>query len=68
MRLSDIMSSMGLQSYAEVGLIIFLTIFLLVAIRTFFFSKPNEIAAASNLPLEEEYPARSSAPATEGQS
>lgn len=69
MRLSDIMGNMGLQSYAEVGLIIFLACFVLIAVRLFFFSKASEISAASQLPLEERIPltTRTSDP-SEGQS
>ncbi len=52
MRLSDIMSKMGLSSYAEVALIIFLIVFLAIAARLFFFSKKTELEHASRLPLE----------------
>jgi hypothetical protein len=66
MRLSDIMGNMGLQSYAEVGLVIFLACFVLIAVRLFFFSKPSDITEASQLPLDEVvHPARNSASASE---
>lgn len=53
MRLSDIMSQMGLASYAEVALIIFLTVFVAIAVRVFFFSPKREMDRAARLPLEE---------------
>jgi cbb3-type cytochrome oxidase subunit 3 len=51
MRLSDIMSQMGLESYAEVGLIIFLAVFAAIAVRLLWFSNKEEMAHASRLPL-----------------
>ncbi len=54
MRLSDIMSQMGLESYAEVGLVIFLATFAAIAIRLFWFSSDEEIDHASRLPLNGE--------------
>lgn len=54
MRLSDIMSQMGLASYAEVALVIFLVVFFAIAIRVFFFSPKSEMDHASRLPLDED--------------
>ena len=56
MRLSDIMSKMGLASYAEVALVIFLIAFVAIVIKLVFFSKKSEIDHASRLPLEGDDP------------
>ncbi len=53
MRLSDIMSQMGLSSYAEAALILFFLVFLVIAIRVFFFSSREEIEHAKQLPLSD---------------
>lgn len=52
MRLSDIMSQMGLASYAEVGLVLFLGTFIAISIRTLLTSKQaaSELAA---IPLDD---------------
>lgn len=52
MRLSDIMSQMGLASYAEVGLVIFFLTFLAVGIRVMRTSKETASNYAQ-IPLED---------------
>lgn len=56
MRLSDIMSQMGLASYAEIALLIFLFVFVAVAVRVLFISKSHELDHAASLPLENDEP------------
>ena len=56
MKLSDIMSAAGLSIYAEVALVIFLGVFLAVALDVFSSVRRHE--AARLLPLEDESPAR----------
>lgn len=56
MKLSDIMSAAGLSIYAEVALLIFLGVFLAVALDVFRSSRRHE--AASLLPLEDDTLAR----------
>lgn len=52
MRLSDIMSQMGLASYAEVGLLIFFATFIAVSIRVWRTS--NETAErCAHIPLDD---------------
>jgi len=53
MRLTDIMSSIGLASYAEVGLVIFLIVFVAVTIRVLWMKRSvsDEIA---QLPLDDD--------------
>lgn len=52
MRLSDIMSQMGLASYAEVGLVLFLGAFIAITVRTLLTPKQtaSELAA---IPLDD---------------
>lgn len=52
MRLSDIMSQMGLASYAEVGLILFFITFLAVSIRVWRTSKETA-AEYAHIPLDD---------------
>jgi hypothetical protein len=52
MRLSDIMSQMGLASYAEAGLILFLLAFVAIAVRTWRLSSTT-IAECAKLPLDD---------------
>jgi hypothetical protein len=52
MRLSDIMSQMGLASYAEVGLILFFLTFVAVAIRLSRTSKETLLQHA-HIPLND---------------
>jgi hypothetical protein len=56
MRLSDIMSQMGLESYAEVGLVIFMLLFALIAVRLVFFTSQRDIEHAAHLPLDGQAP------------
>ena len=56
MKLSDIMSAAGLSLYAEAALLIFLGVFLAVALDVFRSGHRHE--QASLLPLEDDYPAR----------
>ncbi len=55
MRLSDIMSRMGLASYAEVGLIIFLAVFVAVVIHVYRKGNQAQWEHASMLPLDDDY-------------
>lgn len=52
MRLSDIMSQMGLASYAEAGLVLFLLAFVAIAVRTWRLSSAT-IAECAKLPLDD---------------
>jgi cbb3-type cytochrome oxidase subunit 3 len=52
MRLTDIMSSMGLASYAEFALVLFLFAFLIIAIQLLFVRR-SEVDAAAALPLDD---------------
>ncbi len=56
MRLSDIMGHAGLAGYAEVGLLLFLAAFLLIAIRLLRPSAKREAEHMSRLPLEDGTP------------
>ncbi len=53
MKLSDIMSGAGLSIYAEVALVIFLLVFIAVAVRTFMPSRKAEMDEAARLPFDE---------------
>jgi hypothetical protein len=63
MSLSDIMSAAGLASYAEVGLILFLLVFVSIAVKTLARSKSDEWERARLMPLLADEPAAMS-PAT----
>ncbi len=54
MKLSDVMSAAGLASYAEVGLVLFLAAFLVVAIRVFWFERSDVLEAVNRIPLDDE--------------
>ncbi len=54
MRLSEIMSSFKLASYAEIGLIIFLAVFVAVVVRVMSKRHQAEYEAASLMPLDDE--------------
>ncbi|HWA74013.1 MAG TPA: hypothetical protein VG937_16840 [Polyangiaceae bacterium] len=56
MKLSDIMSAAGLSIYAEVALLIFLGVFLAIALDVFSSVRRHE--AARLLPLEDDAPVR----------
>jgi len=63
MRLSDIMSSMQLSSYAEVALLLFLGAFVAVAISVFWSRQDDEWERCCRLPLD---PAEDGSPAAPG--
>ncbi len=54
MKLSDIMAAAGLSFYAQVALVLFLIVFVAIAIRTFLPSRSRELDEAARLPLEDE--------------
>ncbi len=54
MKLADVMSSMGLSAYAEVGLVIFFFAFVLVTIQLSQQKNRAEFERARRLPLEDE--------------
>lgn len=51
MKLSDVMSAAGLAGYAELGLCLFLLVFISVAIRTFQKGRSHEYEELGQLPL-----------------
>lgn len=51
MKLSDVMSAAGLSGYAEIGLCLFLAVFVSVAVRTFRRSAHAEFERLARLPL-----------------
>jgi cbb3-type cytochrome oxidase subunit 3 len=53
MRLTDIMSNAGLSVYAEVGLLLFLLAFVVIAVRIFRPSRKKALDEAARLPLED---------------
>lgn len=53
MKLSDIMSGFGLQTYAEVALVIFMLVFAGVAVRVFTRKRRDAWDHASRLPLDD---------------
>ena len=53
MKLSDIMSHAGLSFYTQVSLVLFLAVFVSVAIRTWMPSRRGELETASRLPFDE---------------
>ncbi len=55
MRLSDIMASMHLAQYAEVGLVIFGATFVAVCIRLLLFTSKAELEHAGSLPLADDH-------------
>ena len=59
MRLSDIMGQMGLASYAELGLVIFLCVFFLIAVRTLLLTRAGEHRQAALIPLRDDVHATS---------
>ncbi|MEZ6243281.1 MAG: hypothetical protein R3B57_09580 [Phycisphaerales bacterium] len=52
MRLSDLMSSMGLDAYATVSLVIFLVVFASVVVRVLMMSR-RDARDAAQLPLDD---------------
>lgn len=53
MKLSDIMSHAGLSFYTQVALVLFLTVFIAVAIRTFLPSRRQELDDAARIPFND---------------
>lgn len=53
MKLSDIMSHAGLSIYTEIALVLFVAVFIAVAIRTWLPSRRRELDAAARLPFDE---------------
>lgn len=54
MKLSDVMSAANLAVYAEVGLMLFLAVFVAVAARVLFSGGKEEWARLGRIPLEAE--------------
>ncbi|MCB9589914.1 MAG: cbb3-type cytochrome c oxidase subunit 3 [Polyangiaceae bacterium] len=54
MKLSEIMSNMGLTSYAEIGLLIFFAVFIAVVFRVYSKKHQSEYEAARLMPLDDE--------------
>ena len=52
MKLSDVVSHAGLAFYAEVALVLFFVVFVIVVVRTFRPSRRAGIEAEGRLPLE----------------
>lgn len=60
MKLSDVVSSLNLPIFAEVPLLVFMGIFVGVAVHLF--GRRNEFATMASLPLRDEQPRRSPEP------
>jgi cbb3-type cytochrome oxidase subunit 3 len=56
MKLSDVMSHMGLSSYAEVALVIFFAVFVCVALYVLRSDKQAAFDRAARLPLDDSEP------------
>jgi cbb3-type cytochrome oxidase subunit 3 len=54
--LSDIMGHAGLSVWAEAGLILFLIVFVAIAVRTFWPGRGREMDEAARLPLDDDVP------------
>ena len=65
MKLSDVVSHSGLAFYAEVALVLFFTVFVIVAVRTLRPSRRAGIEAQGRLPLEHDPTDRTSPKSTE---
>jgi hypothetical protein len=59
MKLSDVMSQMGLASYAEVGLVIFFLVFVALSIDALRGDPKGSHRLAERLPLDDAEPERS---------
>ena len=59
MRLSEIMSHAGLAGYAVAALVIFVLVFVAVAIRVLSPSRKQEYDEAARMPLDDEKPVNS---------
>ena len=57
MRLSDIVARAGLAGYAEIALILFFLVFVVVMVRTWRPSRREELEAQRMLPFEPDSPA-----------
>jgi cbb3-type cytochrome oxidase subunit 3 len=53
-KLSDIMGNAGLAFYAEVALVIFMAVFVLITVRLFMPSAQQELREAARLPLDDD--------------
>jgi cbb3-type cytochrome oxidase subunit 3 len=53
-KLSDIMGNAGLAFYAEVALVIFMAVFVLITVRLFMPSAQQELQEAARLPLDDD--------------
>jgi hypothetical protein len=62
MRLSDVMSAAGLQSWAEAGLVISFIAFVAIVIYLFAFRPSRTWETARNLPLSDGHTSRSRQP------
>ncbi len=54
MKLSDIMGHANLSMYAEVAMVIFLIVFVAVAVRLFLPGRQQDLQDAARLPLDED--------------
>ena len=54
MRLTDVMSHSGLTRYAEIGLVLFVVAFVLIAARVLWPSRKEEIERDRFLPLDDD--------------
>lgn len=54
MRLTDLMSSMGLAIYPQVALLIFLTVFVAIGVRVFGRARPEQFRRWARIALEDE--------------
>lgn len=54
MKLSDIMSHAGLSFYSEVALVVFMLVFVAVAIYTWLPSRRRELEDTARLPLDDD--------------
>ena len=54
MKLSDIMGHANLAIYAEIAMVLFMAVFIAVAIRIWLPSKAKDHAEAARLPLDDE--------------
>ncbi len=63
MKLTDIMSNMGLEGWAELGLVIFLAVFITQAVWVFWPSRKSMLQQAGHMPLQDQV-AVAQAPAT----
>lgn len=62
MKLSDIMANSGLSFYSEVALVLFMAVFIAVAVHTWLPSRRRELDAAARLPLDDDTITRYSRP------